>query len=106
LSIKKIHTALPIKLPTKQRQTLLVGDDTCFGCFCASSTSAVASFCTPPLEVALSALEVALVVLFGDGAVLVVSVLRFRAMLLKRQKELYQTTMTLLNYKINLLHME
>jgi len=62
--------------------------------FFVSLQSAVASLSAPPLKLAFSTLEVALVVLFGDGAVLVASVLRFRAMLKKGKKEMYQTTMT------------
>jgi len=61
-------------------------ENTCSRCFFASLQSAVASLSAPPLKLAFSTLEVALVVLFGDGAVLVASVLRFRAMLQKRQK--------------------
>ena len=56
-------------------------NDTCYACFLPSSISVVSSFTTLPLEVPLSALEVALVVRFGDGAVLVASILRFWAML-------------------------
>ena len=55
-------------------------NDTCSASFFLLA-SVVSSFSTLPLEVPLSALEVALVVLFGDGAVLVASVLRFQAML-------------------------
>jgi len=70
-------------------------ENTCSRCFFASLQSAVASLSAPPLKLAFSTLEVALVVLFGDGAVLVASVLRFRAMLQKKgKKEMYQTTMT------------
>jgi len=55
--------------------------------FFASLQSVVASLSAPPLKLAFSTLEVALVVLFGDGAVLVASVLRFRAMLQKKAKK-------------------